>query len=83
MKKQPWGIYAGAIAMLWSFITIGLIAIFVVSGIMFSEVGSDGGLRDSWWIALLWVGEAISALGFATCLFFYVKNKSRVNKVKE
>ncbi len=48
MKKVPWGIIAGAFAILWSFITFAIIAVFVVSGIMIADVGGDDGLRESW-----------------------------------
>ena len=43
INKLPWGIFAGVLAMLWSFITIGLIAVFVISASMIVEVGGDDG----------------------------------------
>lgn len=77
MKKVPLGIIAGAFAILWSFITFAIIAVFVVSGIMIADVGGDDGLRESWWLIPLYIGEAVSVLGFAVSIFFYIRKQRR------
>ena len=79
VNKLPWGIFAGSFAMLWSFITIAIIAIFVVSSMMIAEVGADDGLSQSWWLILLYIGEAVTVIGFGVSLFFYIqKEKQRI-----
>ncbi|MBO5328806.1 MAG: hypothetical protein J6B04_06505 [Clostridia bacterium] len=79
MKKQPWGVYAGIIAMIWSLVTIGLIAISVVSGMMITEVGTDDGLSTGWWMIPLYILEAVTVVTFAVSVIFYVI-KERENK---
>ena len=79
VNKLPWGVFAGIIAMLWSFITIAIIAVFVVSSMMIAEVGADDGLSQSWWLILLYIGEAVTIIGFGVSLFFYIqKEKQRI-----
>ena len=79
INKLPWGVFAGLSAMLWSFITIGIVAVFVVSSMMMKEVGQDDGLSQSWWLILLYIGEAITIIGFGVSLFFYTqKEKQRI-----
>ena len=68
MSKFPWGVISGILAMIWSFLLIGIIAIFVVSGMMYAEVGADDGLRESALLTGLIIGEIVSGLGFAGTL---------------
>lgn len=77
MKKFPWGILAGVSAMLWSFVTVAIVAVFVISGMMYSVAGGDDGLRESWWLVICYVLEAVSVIGFGVSLFFYIRNKHR------
>lgn len=83
MKNFPWGIIAGIFAILWSFITIAIITVFVVSGIMIADVGGDDGLRESWWLIPLYVGEAVTLLGFAASIIFYIRKKRRLQAAFE
>ena len=82
MKKFPWGILAGACAMLYSFVTIAIVAVFVISGMMYSVAGSDDGLRESWWLIICYVLEVISVLGFGVSLFFFIRNKRRAAEIQ-
>ena len=82
MKKQPWGVYAGIIAMVWSLVTIGLVAIFIVSSMMIAEVGSDDGLSTGWWMIPLYILEALSVVGFAISVFFYAKRERENKRLK-
>lgn len=68
MSKFPWGVISGILAMIWSFLLIGIIALFVVSGMMYAEVGADDGLRESALLTGLIIGEIVSGLGFAGTL---------------
>ena len=77
IDKLPWGIFAGVSAMLWSFITIGLVAVFVVSSMMIAEVGGDDGLSQSWWLILLYVGEALTIITFGVSLFFHIRKERK------
>lgn len=79
VSKLPWGIFAGLSAMVWSFVTIGLIAVFVVSAMMMKEVGRDDGLSQAWWLIPLYVMEGITVIGFVVSIIFY----SRKSKLEE
>lgn len=75
MKKVPWGILAGAFAMLASFVTIGIIALVVVSNLMIASVGGDDGLLTNWWVYLLYALDPVALAGFGVGLFFYLRKK--------
>ena len=78
MKKIPWGILAGSFIMLCSFLTIAIVAVFVVSTLMIQEVGSDDGLRESWWLSLIIVIDIISFLSFIASFIFYIKKEKEL-----
>ena len=81
MDKLPWGIFAGSCAILWTFITVAIITVFVVSASMYAAVDSDDGLRESWWLIPLYVGEAVTVIGFAISFFFYVKREKKIEEM--
>ena len=83
INKLPWGIFAGSFAMLWSFITIAIVAVFVISGMMYAAVDSDDGLRESWWLIPLYIGEIVTIIGFAVSFFFYIKKEKQLEKLEQ
>lgn len=74
MRSFPWGIISGILAMIWSFLLVGIIALFIVSGMMYAEVGTDDGLRESILIPLLFGGEIVTGLGCAITLALSRRN---------
>ncbi len=68
MRRFPWGILAGIFAMIWSFAFIAVVAVFVISSMMYAQSGGDDGLRESWWIVPLIVTEIVSAIGCGVSL---------------
>ena len=71
MSKFPWGIIAGILAMIWSFTLVALVAIYAVSGMMFVEVSTDDGLRESWFMAPLFIAQVVSGVGCAVSLVLH------------
>lgn len=71
MRRFPWGIIAGVFAMIWSLALLAIIAVFVVSSLMYAESGGDDGLRDSWWLVPLIVTNIASAISCAGCLILH------------
>ena len=71
MKKIPWGIIAGVFAIICSFALLAVVAVFVISSIMYIESGGDDGLRDSWWSAPARIAAAVSGIGCAVSLVLY------------
>lgn len=80
MNKVPWGIIAGVCAMILSFVIFAIITVFVVSGMMYSVAGGDDGLRESWWLVLLYVTAAVSFIGFGGGLFFYLRERRNLKE---
>ncbi len=68
MRRFPWGILAGIFAIIWSFAFIAIVAVFVISSMMYAQSGGDDGLRESWWIVPLIVTEIVSAIGCGVSL---------------
>ncbi len=83
INKLPWGIFAGSFAMLWSFITIAIVAVFVISGMMYAAVDSDDGLRESWWLIPLYIGEVVTIIGFGISFFFYIRKEKQLELLEE
>ena len=77
MSKFPWGIIAGVLAMIWSFTLIALVAIYVVSGMMYVEVSTDDGLRESWFMLPLFIAQAVTGVGCAVSLLLHRFSENR------
>lgn len=71
MRRSPWGILTGIFAIIWSFALIALVAVYIISSLMYAEVGGDDGLRESWWLFPIFVAEVVSAFGMAISLILY------------
>ena len=76
-KEIPWGVFAGIFAMVWSFLLIAVVAVFVISGVMYAEVGGDDGLREALWLTPIFIGEMITGVGCAICLLLYRLRENR------
>lgn len=74
VKKLPWGVFAGAAAIIWSVITVAIIAVNIISGAMIASAGSDDGLAQSGWMSALWgVDIALTVLIVAFIALFVWK----------
>ncbi len=71
MRKFPWGIIAGISAMIWSIAFIAIVAVYVLSSMMYAQSGGDDGLRDSWWLVPLYIGEAVTGIICAVSWVLY------------
>ncbi len=74
MSKFPWGIISGILTMIWSFLLIGIIALFIVSGMMYAEVGTDDGLRESALLTILFGAEIVTGVLGAVTLALSRRN---------
>lgn len=79
MKKLPWGIFAGALAMMISFVTVAIVG-FYVADCMLSELNETAHtIFDTWYQTLLFVVDLLCGLGFIGCIFmyFYLKRNGK------
>ena len=74
MRKFPWGIISGILAMIWSFLLVGIVALFIVSGMMYAEVGTDDGLRESSLLLVLFGAEIVTGVLGAVTLALSRRN---------
>ncbi len=74
MSKFPWGIISGILTMIWSFLLIGIVALFIVSGMMYAEVGTDDGLRESALLTILFGAEIVTGVLGAVTLALSRRN---------
>lgn len=74
MSKFPWGIISGILTMIWSFLLVGIIALFIVSGMMYAEVGTDDGLRESALLTILFGAEIVTGVLGAVTLALSRRN---------
>jgi len=74
--KLPWGIFAAVLAMIWSFVTIGIVVGVILVTTGFGETFSvTKGLFDTGWLVALYVAEVVLIAGFVVCLVFRGKGK--------
>lgn len=78
INKMPWGIISGTCAMICSFATIALVVVYIISGMMYAEVGGDDGLTRSWWIVPLFVVAGVTFAGFVTSTVFYAIKRNAI-----
>ena len=74
MSKFPWGIISGILTMIWSFLLVGIIALFIVSGMMYAEFGTDDGLRESALLTILFGAEIVTGVLGAVTLALSRRN---------
>jgi hypothetical protein len=60
--------------MIWSFLLVGIIALFIVSGMMYAEVGTDDGLRESALLTILFGAEIVTGVLGAVTLALSRRN---------
>lgn len=72
--RLPWGIFAAVIAMIWSFVTIGIVAGVVMVTTGFGKTYSiTNGLFDTGWLIALYVAEVVLIAGFVACVILRCK----------
>ncbi|MCH5350783.1 MAG: hypothetical protein J1F39_02290 [Clostridiales bacterium] len=72
VKKLPWGIFAGACGIVWSVLTVAIIAVNIVSDAMIASAGSDDGLGQAGWLKAILVVDIILTVLIAACIAMFV-----------
>lgn len=73
MKKLPWGILSGALAMLSSFLLVAVIVIYVAN-VMTAELNKTVfTIFDTWYQTLLFVALLLCFAGMVFCLVMYIR----------
>lgn len=82
LVKFPWGIFAGAFAMILSYTILGVVTIKVVSYLMIINSGGDDGLGESPVLIYLWIGIAVFAALMILCIVFYIIKGKKIKKLQ-
>lgn len=73
MKKLPWGIFSGTLAMLSSFLLAAVIALYVVN-VMTADLNKTVfTIFDTWYQTLLFVALLLCLAGTVFCLVMYIR----------
>ena len=73
-SSLPWGIFAAIIAMIWSFVTIGIVVGVILVTTGFGATYSiTNGLFDTGWLLALYVAEVVLIAGFVACVVLRCK----------
>lgn len=72
VKKVPWGIISGLIAMVVFFSTFGFIASYLILNGIASATHSTVGLFDMWYQKTLFIVDIISVIGLAGTFTMYI-----------
>ena len=68
MKKTPWGIWAGVFAIAVFYLTLGVVASYIILDAVAGQTNTDATLFDQWWQVLLLGADAVCFLGFVISL---------------
>lgn len=84
MKKVPWGILSGVFAGLVFYLTVGVVAAYLVlNGIAGATSGSVT-LFSNWWQTVLFIADVVFGLGFlASIVMFILKAAGKFDQREE
>ena len=77
MKKTPWGIWAGVFAIAVFYLTLGVVASYIILDAVAGATNTDATLFDQWWQVLLLGADAVCFLGFVISLIARASSKSK------
>lgn len=82
-KKGPFGIIAGACAMVVFFATVGLIVAYAVTSGIAKQTSDTVSFVQEWWQLLIFIVDIIAALIAVVSLVMYVLKKIYIGKQKQ
>lgn len=71
-QKMPWGVLAGYCFILALFVTIGIIAAYLIIGAISGLTLVETTIFDSWWQTLLFVADVFLVFGFGASLTMFI-----------
>lgn len=83
MKKMPWGILGGVLAMLVFWLTLAIVAAFMILNQIAMQTHLTTTIFGTWWQTLLFVADAVAAAGLVFCLVMYVRGKIAAGKTNK
>ena len=80
MKKTAWGILAGVFAIGVFYLSLGVIASYIVLDAIAGATNTDATLFDQWWQVLLLGADIVCIFGFVISLIarIFIKPKAAV-----
>ena len=79
-KKFPWGVFAWIFAEIAFFLTLGVVAAYVILNAIAGATSGGITLFTNWWQTLLFVADVLMV---GACLFCIVKYTANKKKAKE
>ena len=73
--KFPWGTIAGVFAIFCFYLTIGVVAAYMILSAVQATTGQVATLFDNDWQIALFAADVVCALGFVGCLALSLKNR--------
>lgn len=83
LYKLPWGAFAGILAMIISFMTIAVVALYIVADVLAIEGAETATLFDTWYQTVLFISDVICIVGFVVCLVFSVMKRKNAKSDTE
>ncbi len=83
MKKMPWGIAAGILAMIVFWLTLAVVAAFMILNQIAMQTHVTTTIFGTWWQTLLFVADIVAAAGALFCLAMYIRGKIVAGRAAE
>lgn len=83
MKRIPFGIIAGALAMLAFFGIVGYVASYIIFSGIAAQTFNTISLFEYWWMTLLFFLDILFVVGFIAMTVLYIYKKIKFPEVYE
>lgn len=81
VTKFPFGIMAGALGMICSYLILAIVVIKVVSYLMIINSGGDDGLGESPILIPLFIGAIVLGAAMVACIILYILKNKKIKKL--
>jgi len=79
-KKIPWGILSGLFGILFFYVTVVVVALYIILGKVAAQTTQAASLFGTWYQTLLFVLDILFGLFFLFSLVFYILKKRKGRK---
>lgn len=82
MKKTPWDVFAWICVELAFFLTLGIVAAYVLLNAVAGATSGNTGLFGSWWQVLLFIADIIVVFGAVFFFYMHFRKKAALKERK-
>lgn len=82
-KKIPWGILSGLFGILFFYVTLVVVALYIILGKVAAQTTQAASLFGTWYQTLLFILDILFGVLFLASLVFYILKKGKEHKKED